>query len=436
MMFDDSARFRLLHELGRAFAARTDLDELCGVVTRECAGVLRAEGASILLLDPETNELYFPYVANADAEAAARLRRLRFPADQGIAGHTLAHGKAVRVDDTTADVRFYGGIDQASGVMTHSVLAAPLASERGTIGVLQVVNRIGGSFSDDDLAFLEALAGSVAVAVENARLLAETRAQLEALQRATEEHVALEALRRELDIAREIQQSILPRQFPERGQVDLFATMLPARDVGGDFYDFFAVDAQRLGLVIGDVSGKGMPAALFMAVSRTLVKAIALSGLRPAACLQRVNTLLLTDNTSDMFVTLFYVIVDLRSGELTYSNGGHNPPFVVRAGADIETVPSGGALLGVLDAPRFSEHRLQLHVGDTLLLYTDGVTEAADSADLPYGERRVAAVLAGGCYNTSEQLVHALIRDVERHSEGTAQSDDITVLAMRYLGPG
>ena len=144
-MFDDSARLRLLHELGRAFAARTDLDELCGVVTRECANVLRAEGASILLLDPQTNELYFPYVANADAEAAARLRRLRFPADQGIAGHTLAHGKAVRVDDTTADVRFYGGIDQASGVMTHSVLAAPLTSERGTIGVLQVVNRIDGA---------------------------------------------------------------------------------------------------------------------------------------------------------------------------------------------------------------------------------------------------------------------------------------------------
>src|SRR5262245_56380000 len=348
-MFDDSARLRLLHQLGRAFAARTDLDELCSVVTRECTSVLRAEGASILLLDRQTNELFFPYVANADPEAAARLRRLRFPADQGIAGHTLAHGKAVRVDDTTADARFYGGVDALSGAMTRSVLAAPLASERGTIGVLQVVNRIdGGAFSDDDLAFLEALAGSVAVAVENARLLAETRAQLEALRRATEEHAALEALRRELDIAREIQQSILPRRFPERGRIDLFATMLPARDVGGDFYDFFALDAERLGLVIGDVSGKGMPAALFMAVSRTLVKATALSGLGPAACLQRVNTLLLAENTSDMFVTLFYAILDLRSGELTYSNGGHNPPFVIRAGADVETLSPGGALLGVL----------------------------------------------------------------------------------------
>jgi serine phosphatase RsbU (regulator of sigma subunit) len=435
-MFDDSARLRLLHELGRAFAARTDLDELCGVVTRECASVLRAEGASILLLDPETNELYFPYVANADAQTAARLRRLRFPADHGIAGHTLAHGKAVRVDDATADVRFYGGIDQASGAMTHSVLAAPLASERGAIGVLQVVNRIGGgSFSDDDLGFLEALAGSVAVAVENARLLAETRAQLVALQRATAEHAALEALRRELDIAREIQQSILPRQFPERDQIDLFATMLPARDVGGDFYDFFALDAERLGLVIGDVSGKGMPAALFMAVSRTLVKATALSGLDPAACLERVNTLLLAENPSDMFVTLFYAICDLHSGRLTYSSGGHNPPFVIRAGGAVETVPAGGALLGVLDSPRFSEHRLALHPGDTLLLYTDGVTEAADCTDLLYGEGRLAGMLAGACNGTSEQLVQELLSDVERHSEGIAQSDDITVLAMRYLGP-
>ena len=435
-MFDDSARLRLLHELGRAFAARTDLDELCSVVTRDCASVLRAEGASILLLDPETNELFFPYVANADPEAAARLRRLRFPADQGIAGHTLAHGKGVRVDDAAVDARFYGRIDQDSRLMTHSVLAAPLAAEHGPIGVLQVVNRIGGgTFSDDDLAFLEALAGSVAVAVENARLLAETRAQLAALQRATEEHAALEALRRELDLAGEIQQSILPRRFPDRDQLDLFATMLPARDVGGDFYDFFALDGERLGLVIGDVSGKGMPAALFMAVSRTLVKATALSGLGPAACLERVNTLLLAENPSDMFVTLFYAICDLRSGRLTYSSGGHNPPFVIRAGGAVESVPAGGALLGVLDSPRFSEHRLALHPGDTLLLYTDGVTEAADCTDLLYGEGRVAGMLAGAGDGTSAQLVQELISDVERHSEGIAQSDDITVLAMRYLGP-
>ena len=434
-MFDDSARLQLLHELGRAFAARTDLDELCSVVTRDCAGVLRAEGASILLLDPETNELFFPYVANADPEAAERLRRLRFPADQGIAGHTLTHGRAVRVDDAATDERFYGRIDQRSGRMTHSVLAAPLTAERGAIGVLQVVNRIGGgAFSDDDLAFLEALAGSVAVAVENARLLAETRAQLVALQRATEEHAALEALRRELDIAREIQQSILPRRFPACGRLDLFATMLPARDVGGDFYDFFALDDRRFGLVIGDVSGKGMPAALFMAVCRTLVKATALSGLGPAACLQRVNDLLVADNPSDMFVTLFYAILDLGTGELTYSNGGHNPPFVIRSGAAVEPLAVGGTLLGVLDSARFSEHRLRLCTGDTLLLYTDGVTEAANPAEVLYGDARVAHVLTAAGAGSCEQLVRSLLSDVARHSEGIAQSDDITLLAVRYLG--
>lgn len=435
-MFDDSARLRLLHELGRAFAARTDLDELCRIVTRDCASVLRAEGASILLLDPETRELFFPYVANADPQAAARLRELRFPADQGIAGYTLAHGTAVRVDDATADPRFYGRIDQDARVMTRSLLAAPLAAERGPIGVLQVVNRIGGgTFGDDDLEFLEALAGSVAVAVENARLLAETRAQLVALQRATEEHAALEALRRELDIAREIQQSILPRRFPDRGRLDLFATMLPARDVGGDFYDFFALDDHRFGLVIGDVSGKGMPAALFMAVSRTLIKSTALSGVGPAACLGRVNELLLADNPADMFVTIFYAILDLRSGEVTCSNGGHNPPFVLRPGGGVDALTAGGTLLGVLDGARFSEHRLQLRAGDTLLLFTDGVTEAADAADRLYGDARLADVLAHAGAGSAEQLVQALLRDVARHGDGVAQSDDITVLAARYLGP-
>jgi serine phosphatase RsbU (regulator of sigma subunit) len=199
----------------------------------------------------------------------------------------------VRIDDVAADPRFYGGVDRATGVTTRNLLCVPLRSNQGIVGVVQVVNRrSAGGFSDTDLAFLEALAGSVAIAIENARIYAQLKDQVAALERAVQEHNELVAIRRELDIASGIQQSILPRTFPpfpQRKDFDIFADMLPAREVGGDFYDFFLVDDARLGLVIGDVSGKGVPAALFMAVSRTVLKAVAMTNAPPAECLQRVK---------------------------------------------------------------------------------------------------------------------------------------------------
>src|ERR1700687_2006495 len=293
-MTDDGARLRLLYELGCAFAARVDLDDLSALIVAKCRDVLDAEAASILLLDAERNELYFPYVADEDPAVAARLLSLRFPADRGIAGAVIQGGRALRIDDVMADQRFYGGVDRHTGLVTRNILCAPLRSRQGTIGVIQVLNRRGGSFTDDDLDFLDALGGSVAVAIENARFYTQLRQQVAALEEAVHEHNQLVALRHELEIARDIQMSILPRTFPPfpaRTDFDLFAEMIPAREVGGDFYDFFLIDDERLGLVIGDVSGKGMPAALFMAVSRSLLKSTALKGLAPGEWLQHVNRL-------------------------------------------------------------------------------------------------------------------------------------------------
>lgn len=436
-MLDDHARLRLLHELGRAFAARTDLDELCRLVTDECAEALRAEGVSILLLDPETDELFFPFVTNANPEAAARLRELRFPARLGVAGHTLTSGEAVRIDDASRDARFYQGADRGSGATTHALLAAPLRSENGIIGVLQAVNRRGGgAFDDADLGFLESIAGNVAVAIENARLLAQTREQLVALQRATEEHAALEALRRELDIARQIQRSILPATFPpfpQHRELELFATMLSAREVGGDFYDFFLLEDGTLGFVIGDVSGKGMPAALFMAVSRTLVRATALAGLSPGRCLERVNRLLCAENPSDMFVSLCYGVLDFATGRVRFSNGGHNPPLWRRGHGTVEPLPRTGPLLGVLDEAVFAEAVVELRPSDTLLLYTDGVTEAVDADERLFGDDALVQLLAATAA-APPALVQQVVAHVQAHSSGVAQSDDVTLLAIRYLG--
>jgi Nif-specific regulatory protein len=198
---EEKSRLRLLYDLGCAFAARTEIEKLVPYVVERCREVLDAEGASVQLYDPETNELHFPYVAVEDSEVGARLVGLRFPADRGVAGAVLQNGRPVRVDDVRTDPRFYSGVDRRTGATTRNMVVAPLTSQRGRIGVIQVINRRGDApFTDDDLAFLDALAGSIAVAIENARLYAELKASEERL------HAQVGALRR--DLAR-------PDRFPE-----------------------------------------------------------------------------------------------------------------------------------------------------------------------------------------------------------------------------
>ncbi len=213
----DSARLGLLYELGCAFAARIELDELLDLVLTKCREVLDAEGAAVLLLDAEREELYFPYVAERDPAVVARLRSLRFPADHGIAGAVLREGRALRVDDVANDPRFYGGIDRKTGMQTRNMLSAPLVSRRGAIGVLQVVNCHRGVFTEDDLAFLDALAGSVAVAVDNANLYAELKqfaANLErqVAERTSELREKNAALEQTLDHLRRTQDQLVAQE--------------------------------------------------------------------------------------------------------------------------------------------------------------------------------------------------------------------------------
>jgi len=325
-------------------------------------------------------------------------------------------------------------VDRHSGLTTRNVLTVPLAARQGVIGVVQVLNRRSGPFTDDDLAFLDALAGSVAVAIENARIHAQLKQQVAALEQAVLEHNELVAIHRELDIAASIQQSILPRRFPafpERQDFDLFAAMIPAREVGGDFYDFFLIDDERLGFVIGDVSGKGVPAAIFMAVSRTLLKSTALEGRSPDACIQRVNSLLCLDNRAEMFVTVFYGILHTRSGEVTYCNGGHNPPYVLRRDGAIELLPhTGGMVLGVFDDLPYHAKQTTVFPGESIFLYTDGVTEAMNAAGVLFSDARLRAVLQAVHGARPQAIIDGVVEKVNGHADGVAQSDDITALCI------
>lgn len=243
------------------------------------------------------------------------------------------------------------------------------------------------------------------------------------------------ALQRELDVARRIQQSIVPRTFPTSAHFELHAHMLTAKEVGGDLYDFFMLEEDKLGFVIGDASGKGIPAAIFMAVSRTLLRAIAMNGGAPHECLQQVNSLLRANSDSETFVTVFYGIMNTKTGEVAFSNGAHNPPYVLRTTGHIESTGApDGLMLGLFAQAQYQPNQLTLQKGDTLVLYTDGVTEAKNHASDDFTEARLEACLPQLAQASLPQMIEHILTAVNGFVQGAPQADDLTLLALRYHG--
>jgi len=268
----------------------------------------------------------------------------------------------------------------------------------------------------------------------------EVKARVRALLRAKAYQDAVRAvLEGELRVAREIQMGLVPQDFAglgSRGGLDVFARLEPARAVGGDLYDAFPLDGRRFCLVIGDVSGKGIPAALFMVMALTLIRGIARLTARPDEVLARVNDALATDNPSSMFVTLLVGVLDVDTGVLTWASGGHLPPVVLRAGAaPHRAFEATGTVVGAIPGLTFTSTETRLEPGDMVLACTDGVTEATAPDETMFGEARLLELLAGGTWTRGRDAVDAVLDAVRAFAAGTEQADDIAVLAARWPGP-
>ena len=276
---------------------------------------------------------------------------------------------------------------------------------------------------------LDDLSRTIEKAIEQVRYIRESQ----------QEHNQLESIKNDLAIAGEIQQTILPRSFPPFPEltevVDIYASMTPAKDVGGDFYDFFQIDDERIGLVIADVSGKGVPASLFMAVSRTLLRATALRGVSSAECLTYANKLLCKESLDSMFVTVFYGIYHYKTGMMDYTNAGHNPPYLLRGGRTVECLPvASNFVVGVFDDIEFESNTLTFGIGDTLLLYTDGVTEAFNDKREQFSESNLQDILASMHESSSaKEVITSVLQSVKTFSGDYPQSDDITLLSLQRI---
>ena len=333
-----------------------------------------------------------------------------------LAGTILERGVAGIVNDTQASSREF------------PLLYAPLRSGRRTVGIIALGNAAGTPYTSADLKLLNTIALQTAAAIENAILCVE-------MVGAARDREQLVALQKELDTARMIQHSLVPRvfpPFPERTDFEIHAQMTSARAVGGDFFDFFLIDDDRLAVVIGDVSGKGVPAALYMAAVRTHIKIAAIKSIAPEECLQAVNRVLVREQVSSMFATCFYGILDTRNGELRYCNAGHNPPWVLRAGGAMELLSgAGGIPLGLMERMPYTGGVLPMGAGDALFLYTDGGPEASNAGLDDFSDERLALTLRDGARLDCRGLVDLVTQALVTFTAGAQPSDDITMLVVR-----
>lgn len=391
--------------------------------------IMNAEASSVILVDEENGELFFDV---ALGEKGDEVREIRLKIGEGIAGWVAQTGKSVKIDDAAQDERWSSKVAKRVEYPTRSMLCVPLVSKGKIIGVLQVLNkRDDAHFTDRDLQLLESIASPTAVSLENAMLYDALEKSIHALKTTT---AAKERMESELRIATDIQMGFLPSGSlcvdTDAIVAETQAVIRPAREVGGDFYDYFRIGMDRLFFVLGDVSDKGIPAALFMAVTMTLLKGKMTSEMTPGELLTAVNQELYKDE-STMFATIFCGLLDVRTGQLTYSDGGHCPPYIVRDSGDVEQLKGKKGLpLGVMEDMLYMNNEITLGLGDRIILYTDGITEAEDQQQEQYGFSRLRELLTKEQASNQTGLLTHMVEDVDRFTDGAIQSDDIAVLIV------
>jgi phosphoserine phosphatase RsbU/P len=302
----------------------------------------------------------------------------------------------------------------------RTLMAVPLQTEKRTIGLIYVDSpNMFRAFTKDDLSLLTVMANVAAIRIEHARL-----SEVEEIER---------RMAREMEQAAEIQRSFLPGGAPKVAGADLAGYNAACRTVGGDYYDFFAYPNGRVAMVLGDVSGKGMPASLMMMGLQARVQVLADEPQNLAAVMTLLNKITCRNCPSNKFITFFFCVLDPGTGELAYCNAGHNPPVIVRANGAVEYLDGGGTVLGILSIATYSEYRAKLEPGDVLAIYSDGVTEANNAKEEEYGDERFAAVLTANRTRSAPEIVAAVNQDLTDFAAGSPPADDITLIVARRL---
>lgn len=415
-----------LIEVSTIINSTLDLEQVIRLVMVKAQEVMNAEASSVFLINPKTQKLEVHTAlgkSGGDLEDRTQLMREKITLDmgQGIAGWVAQHGELLNIPDAHKDPRFYRDADRKTGFRTRSILAAPLRARERIIGVAEVMNRRDGQpFSEEDAELFNTFCQSVALAIENARL------HKEALEQ--------ERIRQQLQSAKIIQQSFLPQTFPScpYNRFQLWASYHPAKVIGGDFYDFIPLSDDEIGIVIGDVSGKGIPAALFMARLLSDFHFLALATGTPERTIEQLNRSLVNRQQQGMFVTLIYGIYNAATGRFRYVNAGHLPFLVIR-GKKRETQVYGQAAtfpLGIRAEMEMVPGEVTLGPQDVLFLFTDGLIETEAFTSYEQVIDRLAAFLAQP-WETPKALIEHLEQNWLGHKV-QSDRDDLSMIALKH----
>jgi phosphoserine phosphatase RsbU/P len=396
-----------------------DLDELMNLVMEKAQEVMHAEASSILLLNEETGMLECEIATGSVHE---KVKKIQLKLGQGIAGWVAQQGEPLIVADVQSDTRFFQSVDQSTGFETRSILASPLKVKNKVIGVAEVINRRDAlPFTNENLEIFVTFCRQVALAIENARMHKYMLAQ--------------QRMKQQLQSAHRIQQSFMPQFFPEsdKDRYLIYAKNIPATAVGGDLFDFVQIDSNRVGIVIGDVSGKGIPAALYMARLISDFRYYCHIAEKPVELVHTLNEALLKRSHQGMFISLIFMVLDTETGKLIISNAGHLPPIWYQHQSNSCQLIDrfSGIPLGILEEAEYDEYEVQLEPGDMVLLYTDGVTEAKNNKSEMFSLNRLNKLLDYP-RNHPKVLIDEIVEEIKIFTGSVQQHDDITLLAVRW----
>lgn len=401
---------KILLEAERQVMMSLDTKEIMRALLELTRRIVHYDAAAILVGDIGSGRMHDIASTGYPEETRPRLD-LKF--GEGIAGWAATHGVTVVVDDVRSDPRYVEVRPE-----TRSEMAVPLKKGERILGVFNLECDRAGAYAASDAALVESFANQAAIALDNARLLEE----------ATEKR----RLKDELLVARRIQKKFLPKRDPVVRGFDISGRTLPSREVGGDYFDFIWIGEDQLALVVADVAGKGVPAALILAGFRASLITETRESASPARILQNVNYLLYRSSDPSDFVTAFLCVLDIAQRRLVYTNAGHNYPLLFRAGSfDPEPLVEGGTVLGLLKDAEYVERSVSLGSGDLLVLYTDGITEAMDARGNQYGEERLRALVPAIRHLPARAVCEETFLSVKAFARGAPQSDDMAIVSVK-----
>lgn len=403
----------LLNELAREIGASLDTKGIMNTIIRRSLRAVHADQGVITLVEEKPDQAMKTLVRTMVSSGEQQ----PFHLDLCVLGWMHLNKRPLLIDNPRADDRFRG-VNWDESI--HSLLAVPLLVKSELRGVLTVYNKKGtGGFTEEDQRLLAIIAAQSAQVVESARLY--------------EEEQALFRIREELRVASEIQLGLLPKAAPPVEGYDLAGISIPAQMVGGDYFDFIPIDENRWAICLGDVSGKGLAAALLMANLQATIRGQTRPSLTPKQCIRRSNVLLYGSTDPQKFATFFYGLLDTQKHELRYCNAGHERPFLYSEGKDPLRLGTGGMVLSFMEQFPYEEDVVPLDPGDILVIFSDGVTDAVNDLDEPFGEQRLSTLVGESLRDSAAGVIDRIVLAVQQHALDRPQMDDMTLVVIKRV---